>query len=254
MARRTFALLVFLLCLGAVLGGCHIVSKDTYWEDFKTQNLTADPVGLSEERANFPFLGVRLPDKPGDLELGARVIHVFRSSPASRGGLEPNDEVRSIGGAPVRSADDVRAALRGVSPITSLVYAREGQEHEIRIALVRWADYMKERRRRIFSEAAYSGLSLPFFFNYVTRELTPNFVHAYYGATVESPVVVYEDFDLFPLWHSGISVYRRESLFVWDSSRTQIFSWPIRFTTEGSERTGDLNDVIPPLPKNARDL
>ncbi|MEZ0230242.1 MAG: PDZ domain-containing protein [Planctomycetota bacterium] len=248
--RRPFAALLLLVSLG----GCHIVGKDSYWDDFKSQNLDGEPEGLTEERANFPFLGVRLPERAGDLELGARILHVFRSSPAARGGLEVNDEVRSIGGAPVRTADDVRAALRGVSPVTSLVYAREGQEHEIRISLVRWADYMKERRRRIFSEAAYAGLSLPFFFNYVTRELTPEFVMAYYGAKVDEPVIVYEDFDLFPLWYSGISVWRRETLIVWDSSRSQVISWPMRVTTDGSERTVDLNDVIPPLPKGTKDL
>jgi hypothetical protein len=245
--------LVALLLLAA-LSGCHIVGKDSYWEDFKTQKLDGEPEGLSEERANFPFLGVRLQERPGDLELGARVLHVFRSSPASRGGLEPNDEVRSIGGAPVRSAEDVRIALRGVSPITSLVYAREGQEHEIRVALVRWSDYMKERRRRIFSEAAYYGLSLPFFFNYVTRELSPEFVKAYYGASVDEPVIIYEDFDLFPLWYSGVSVWRREKLMVWDSSRTQLICWPMRYTTDGTERTVDLNESIPEPSKGTRDL
>lgn len=242
-----------LLLLGT-LAGCHIVSKDSYWEDAKTARLAAEPDGLTEERANFPYLGVRLPELPAKDELGARVLHVFGSSPASRGGLEPDDEIRSIGGAPVRSAEDVRSALRGVAPLTSIVYAREGQEHEIRVSLVRFADYQKERRRRIFSEAAYSGLSLPFFFNYVTRELTPGFVNAYYGAKVKEPVLIYEDLDIFPLWYSGISVWRRETLIVWDSSRTQFVSWPMRYTTEGMERTADLKESIPEPPKGTRDL
>jgi len=236
------------------LAGCHIVSKDSYWDDAKAAKLDAEPTGLSDERANFPFLGVRVPETPGERVIGATILHVFGSSPAARAGLEANDEVRSIGGSPVRSADDVRAALRGVAPLTSLVYAREGQEHEVRVSLVRWADYVRERRRRIFSEAAYSGTSLPFFFNYVTRELTPEFVNAYYGASVKEPVLVYEDLDIFPLWYSGISVWRRERLVVWDSSRSQFVAWPMRYTTDGQERTQDLNESIPAPPAGARDL
>lgn len=245
---------LLLLLLPVALAGCHIVSKDSYWDDAKAQKLALEPQGLDDDRANFPFLGVRLPSQPGELEIGARVVHVFGSSPASRAGLEPRDEIRSIGGAPVRSADDVRAALRGVAPLTSLVYAREGQEREVRVQLVRWADYMKERRRRIFADAAYSGTSLPFFFNYTTRELTPEFVKAYYGATVKDPVLVYEDLDIFPLWYSGISVWRRETLVVWDSSRTQFVCWPMRYTTEGEERTADLKEGIPAPPEGTRDL
>jgi membrane-associated protease RseP (regulator of RpoE activity) len=251
--RRT-ALLAFFI---VALAGCHIVKKDSYWDDAKVQKLDAEPEGLADERARFPFLGVRIPEKPGDLEIGARVLHVFGSSPASRAGLEPNDEVRSIGGAPVRSAEEVRAALRGVSPVTSIVYAREGQEHEIRVSLIRWTDYLKERKKRIFSEAAYSGTSLPFFFDYVTRELTPEFVHAYFGATVKDSVLVYEDLDIFPLngiWSSGISVWRRETLPIYGSSRTQFICWPMRYTKDGADKTADLGESLPPPPPGTRDL
>jgi len=243
-----------LLAALVVFSGCHIVQKDSYWEDAKAAKAGIEPEGLSDERANFPWLGVRIPEKPDATVLGATVLHVFGSSPASRAGLEPKDEIRSIGGAPVRSALDVRLALRGVAPLTSLVYAREGQEHEVLVSLVRTADYLKERRRRVFSDAAYSGTSLPFFFNYVTRELTPDFVRVYYGADVKEPVLVYKDVDVFPLWYSGISVWRRETLFIWDSSRSQVVSWPMRFTTDGQERTEDLNESIPAPPVGTKDL
>ena len=89
---------------------------------------------------------------------------------------------------------------------------------------------------------------------YVTRELTPEFVNAYYGASVKEPVLVYEDLDIFPLWYSGISVWRRERLVVWDSSRSQFVAWPMRYTTDGQERTQDLNESIPAPPAGARDL
>jgi hypothetical protein len=236
-----------------VFGGCHIVTRDSYWEDAKKTKLDLEPEGLSEETANFPFLGIRVPAQPGG-ELGAKVLHVFGSSPASRGGLEPKDELRSIGGAPVRSAEEVRLALRGVAPLTSIVYAREGQEREARVSLVRWADYLKERRKRIFAEVAYSGTSLPFFFDYVTRELTPEFVKVYFGADVKDPVLVYEDLDVFPLWTTGIGVYRKESLPVYDSSRSQIIAWPMRWTTDGTDRTVDLGEIIPPPPEGTKDL
>jgi hypothetical protein len=243
------------LLLGlVVLAGCHIVSKDSYWEDAKLAKIGAEPEGLSEESAHFPFLGVRIPENPGEGELGAKVLHVFASSPAARAGLETLDEIRSIGGAPVRTAENLRGALRGVALVTSLVYARDGQEREINIALVRWSEYLKERRKRIFAEAAYSESSLPFFFDYVTRELPPEFVELYFGAQVKEPVLVYEDLDVFPLWTTGIGVWRRERLSIYASTRGQIVSWPMRWTTEQVDKTIDLGEIIPPPPKGTRDM
>jgi len=242
---------VLLLALVA-LAGCSLISKDSYWEDTKARRLQSEPEGLSEERANFPFLGIRVPETTD--AIGATVLQVFGSSPASRAGLEPSDEVRLLGGAPVRTAEDLRLALRGVAPLTSIVYARGGQEHEIQVALVRFSEYLKERRKRIFSEAAYSGTSLPFFFNYVTRELTPEFVQVYFGASVKDPVLVYEDLDIFPLWTTMVSVYRRESLPIYASSRTQLVSWPVRWSTEQTDKTIDLNEIIPAPPEGTRDM
>jgi len=250
----------FLILALVLAGGCHVVWKDSYWEDAKTEKLEAEPPDLTPVQARLLFLGVRVPAKPAldadgkQVTEGLPILHVFGSSPAAIAGLASGDEVRQLGGLWIGAADELRNALAVVSPVTSLVFARDGQEHTIRIGLVPWASYLKERRKRVFSDAEYYGLSLPFFFDYVTRELSPDFVQSYFGADVKDSVQVYRDLDIFPLWKTGISVFRRETLNVYDSSRTQVIMWPIRFTTEGADRTTDLDESIPLPPAGTNDL
>jgi hypothetical protein len=243
------------------LGGCHILQKDTYWDDMKEQMLGSPaPVEESENRL---FLGTRLSEEVDPNALGAPVLHVFGSSPAARAGIEAGDEIRAVGIGTlayetVRTANDLRTLILDAThhrvPEIRLVYARGGQEHELHFALTWWTDYLKERRKRVFSEASYGGTSLPFFFNFVTRDLTPDFVKTYFGATVTEPVRVYEDLDIFPLYVTGISVYRRETLDILDGSRTQFICWPLRISTLGEDRTGDLKNIIPEGQKGVADL
>src|SRR5580704_5929263 len=75
--RRPLLLpLGLLLLLGS---GCHIIYKDSFWEDTKAARLGEEP---ALARVRLPFLGVRVDTAPVESSLGARVRHVFGSSSA----------------------------------------------------------------------------------------------------------------------------------------------------------------------------
>ncbi len=261
--KRRAASLAFVPAL-LLLGGCQLVQKGSYWDDMKrdaardtTDALLGTGVGGEDDpRDQGPWLGVRVNRAEDRFQLGVRLVHVFGSSPAARAGLEAGDELRKINRVPVRSPEQIRAVLSNLGPHehVSLVYVRDGAQREVKCALVPVSLYKKERRRRVFAEASYGGMSFPFFFEYQTRELKPEFLKNYYGVTVDDPLLVYQDLDIFPLWKTAIGPFRRESIDVYDSSRTRFLFWPLQVTTGRQDLTGDLHGLIPEPPIDAVDL
>ncbi|MBI3726152.1 PDZ domain-containing protein [bacterium] len=266
--RRALARLAALsVALVPILGasGCGVLSRTSYWDDLKNKERTDSEEG---EAHAVHFIGVRVSDEVAQFQVGVKLLHVFGSSPAARAGLEAGDELRSItppratgadkpAKVPVRSAEDVRKALAALSTAAretvEVVYVRGGKEHTTNVDLVHLPAYVEERRKRMFAEAAYGGSAFPFFYAHSTRRLTPSWIRTYFGIAVEDPVLVYEDFELFPIF-GRISVMRRETADLYGGSRHTIVMWPFRITTANDDRTADLHDLIPARPEHTVDL
>jgi putative serine protease PepD len=68
--------------------------------------------GSATQQASTAFLGVSVTD--GDQ--GAQVVQVDPSSPAGRAGIQQGDDIVSLGGAQVQSADDLTSAMQSHKP------------------------------------------------------------------------------------------------------------------------------------------
>ncbi|TMK87729.1 MAG: PDZ domain-containing protein [Actinobacteria bacterium] len=68
--------------------------------------------GTSTQQAGQAFLGVSVSDG----QTGALVQDVDPSSPAGRAGLQQGDEIVSLGGQSVQSADDLTSAMQPHKP------------------------------------------------------------------------------------------------------------------------------------------
>jgi S1-C subfamily serine protease len=80
------------------------------------------------------YLGVRSGDTPSG---GAQVGDVVAGGPADKGGLRPGDRVVSIGGQPVRGADDLSAAVNDRKPgeKVDITVERGGQRRTLTVTL-----------------------------------------------------------------------------------------------------------------------
>jgi hypothetical protein len=263
---RAFWVLFLSMSLVTVLGCGGLFNKDTYWDTIKEKwEKEAETSGVHD---NTRFLGIRTRSAEVPYQVGVPVLHVFAGSPAAAGGLQKGDEIRSIGGQAVRTADDLRALLTRTNvefpasvpqppmPVASqrLVYARDGQEYSCDVHLVSLGDWRAERRRRLFSDAQYtSAISIPFFFNKSCRVLMPEFVAAYFGVTIDEALLLYRDFDVLPVI-LDISLFRIESMPLVDGGRYTLVTPPLRVTTENDDRTLDLHGLIPAPPEGTSDL
>jgi putative serine protease PepD len=86
------------------------------------------------EKVPHAFLGVRSGDAPNG---GAVVGTVSPGGPADKGGLREGDRVVSIGGQPVRSADDLSAAVNDHKPgeKVDIVVERGGERRTLTVTL-----------------------------------------------------------------------------------------------------------------------
>jgi putative serine protease PepD len=73
-------------------------------------------------------------ETPGD---GVRVRHVIPASAAERAGLRDGDVLVRLGGTPLNSFDDLRAALSRARPgeVVRIVYLRGGVDHAVTATL-----------------------------------------------------------------------------------------------------------------------
>jgi hypothetical protein len=252
---RAFWALFLSTSLVTVLGCGGLFNKDTYWDTIKEkwEKAAEESPGVHDDTR---FLGIRTRSAEVPYQVGVPVLHVFAGSPAAAGGLSKGDEIRSIGGQAVRTADDLRSILSQSKALLSqrLVYSRDGQEYSCDVRLVSLGDWHAERRKRIFSDAQYTNaISIPFFFNKSCRVLMPEFVAAYFGVTIDEALLLYRDFDVLPVI-LDISLFRIESLPIVDGGRYTLVTPPLRVTTENDDRTLDLHGLIPAPPEGTTDL
>lgn len=251
------SVLAFLALAGT---GCETLTS-SYWDETRkhadADAAEADVEPLGAGGPHVHFLGIRASDVEEKFQIGVTLLHVFGASPAARAGLEPGDELRSLDQRPVRSAADVKdalaATLGGDRETVPIVYAREGREYQTTVDLVTRDAYFAFRRQRLYAESAYGESEFPFFFRHVSRELSPGFLLLYYGVLVPDGVTVYDDLTIFPLI-PGVAVFRLESLPLVDSTRVQVWHWPLRWTTDQDDRSDDLRGLAPPAPEKTRDL
>lgn len=251
-ALWTLGLAATVVCF---LGCGGLFNKDTYWDAIK-EKIEKDGADNATPREDVRFLGVRTRTAEVPYQVGVPVLHVFAGTPAASGGLQKGDEIRSIGGQAVRTAGDLRALLSQTKALLSqrLVYARDGQEYSCDVRLVSLGDWRSDRRKKIFSEAKYTGaISIPFFFNMSRHVLLPEFVSAYFGVTIEEAVLLYRDFDVLPAV-LDISLFRIESMPLVDGGRYTLVTPPLRVTTESDDRSVDLHGLIPAPPEGTEDL
>jgi len=82
------------------------------------------------------FLGVQTSDAAGD-NGGALVVQVQSGSPADDAGVERGDRITAVDGAPVRTATDLVAKIRGANPgdEVTLTIDRDGNEQTATVTL-----------------------------------------------------------------------------------------------------------------------
>jgi hypothetical protein len=251
--RRALSMLGISAAAVMFLGCAGIFTKDSYWDDVKKQVQNSSATG---EDAQSYFLGIRAPSAAAPYQLGVPVQHVFDASPAAAAGIQKGDEIRSVGGVVVRTVPDLHAALareKKTDARRKLIYARDGQEYASEVRLVPRAEWLGARRDRLLSASDSSETEIPLFFKTDKRVLLPEFIHGYYGVTIEDPLVIYRDVDFLPIV-LGISLLRCESSSIVDGGRYLFLMWPLRLTTTGEDKSMDLRGLIPPPPEGTEEL
>ncbi|MGE0759061.1 MAG: S1C family serine protease [Pirellulaceae bacterium] len=93
-------------------------------------------VAQNEPNTEGAWLGVYLQDAAQG-QPGVRIVSVYPSGPAARGGLQPGDVIQQLNGQPVQSTPDLIASIESMEPQSraEFVIERGGQPLQIPIVL-----------------------------------------------------------------------------------------------------------------------
>jgi hypothetical protein len=219
------------------LAGC----RSSLWKD-----VSEKPQGETErQREGRLCLGVTVPRDSSGVAIGVPIRRVLKESPADQCGLGPGDEIRSVGGRNVRSAEELDGVLRALRhgsgdevgatdrpPSTvDIVVASCGEEHVVHCRLTTWGDQARLARERCETHAKVyeSTFSIPLLVDYEKMSVPTDVFRDYYGRELSEPLLVYRDVDLVPLL-GFFSLFRFESTSMRDAWRLQLLAWPLVFT------------------------